>query len=327
MNGEDLSKLSAWDLVLKIRSNSHEHCAEVDPILAEKITDQQSLCDVWYYLGSDQLPALMPLCKQKINQMLRQELSSETIMWWRIRDFLVWADEETEMVLINSWLTKDGGLPVYWMHNIVIKHAEKDIGIEMLEKIIKHYKKHKAGYVMNMIGDLFAKINTKNLDKGCELLASSTPAVAACLLKREDIPAQHVPTALKALGKLTGQRKITTKIDFSLLQKLGPRERLNTMQQLLGLFDGHYRAMMYYKKPDGSNANDYYAKQFQQRYEKYGVHNGLPFKEMPSKEEVEQFLFPCSLKFNKEVSDLMARYNELIALVGKSQGENNGECV
>lgn len=141
------------------------------------------------------------------------------------------------------------------------------------------------------------------------------------------MPEKYVPKALKALGKLTGQRKIDAKIDFSTLQQLGPRERLNTMQQLLGTFDGCYRLMLYYKKNAGNNTNDYYYRQYKERYERSGINNGLPFKELPSKEEIEQFLFPCSLKFNKEVSDLMARYNELIALVNQSKGENNGECV
>jgi len=153
----------------------------------------------------------------------------------------------------------------------------------VLEKLIKLYKKKKSKSRIEDIYDMFQNIDVQNLSKACELMAKSTPAVTAGLLNREDVPEKYIIKGLKALSKLSKQRDIKVKIDFKTLEHLGPKSRLDAMKQLMGIMNSWYRLKQ----------------------------TELPFKENPTKESIEKFLFPCSFKYNEEVSKLLKRFDEI----------------
>lgn len=321
------NKLSLWDIVYKIDPNNIGKCASMDELLASKLTDWDQFSSVWYYLNSNDLPPVMPKTKARINQIAQQELKENiaNFSWWRLNDFSEWLDDSTEKIIVKEWLANVVQIPSYRISSLCAKQASGEFGTTILARVLSEYKKRKSGYILESVGNIFARIRDEDLDEACELLVNSTPAVSACLLKRDNIPAKYMPKALKSLGKLTRQKKIGVKIDFESLQGLGPRERLNVMQQLLGTYDRYYKLMSYYKAA-GQN-NSYYYNRYEEYYKKYGVQNEFPFKEIPNKDDVERFLFPCSLKYNKEVNEIMARYNELIASVGQIKEESDGKCI
>ena len=129
---------------------------------------------------------------------------------------------------------------------------------------------------------MFQKVNDDNLDEACELLANSTPAIIACILNRDGISEKYVVMGLKALSKLTKQRNIMVKLDFNALEHLSPKGRLEAMRHLMGIINKW-----------GSRPKE------------------LPFKTMPTKYDIERILFPCSMKYNEEVTNLLKRFDEI----------------
>jgi hypothetical protein len=120
------------------------------------------------------------------------------------------------------------------------------------------------------------------LPMACEALSSGTPAVSAILLSRNGIPEDFTIKGLKAISKLSKQKNINIKISFDMLKHLGPRSRLDAMKHLLGII---------------TNCNS------KQRE--------LPFTKLPMREDVEFFLFPCSIKYNSEVVELVEHFSNL----------------
>ena len=68
-----------------------------------------------------------------------------------------------------------------------------------------------------------------------------------------------------------------------MLKHLGPKSRLDAMKQLLGMLGYYYSSNKYQH----------------------------PFKTLPERSDVLEFLFPCSLKYNDQVKELVKRYDEL----------------
>ncbi len=320
---EDFSKLDVTDLAYKLKRDlivdKPDYNATIDPFLADKIISSDDLYKVFYLLNYDYLISCMPQTKCKINKIFVDEINSDTIDWWEVKRFEKWLDTICVENIVAKWLsTKDINIPYGLLHTALYSVADKEaVGAKILQKLVDNYKNKKSYYLIDIIEKVFVKINPKDVEQSCETLSKSTPAISACMLKRSDVPEKYIPKALKALGKLSGQREIGTKVDFKALENLGPRGRLNAMGQLLGTFDSYYKAMSYYKK----DIDTYYYKHYKQRHDLYGKQKSMPFKELPNKEDLEKFLFPCSIKYNEEVTQLMSRYDELISIEKQQKGE------
>ena len=78
------------------------------------------------------------------------------------------------------------------------------------------------------------------------------------------------------------------------------------MKQLMGLFNSFYK---FQKKYGDKYYYSYRLSDARSKYEE--LKNKVPFKKTPTKEEVEQFLFPCSIKYNDEVIELIKRFEEI----------------
>ena len=306
-----------WQIANKIRSYDPESGTAVDKEMAENLTDLDSLIGIRYYVSNSSLPGFMPKTKEKINFILRQNLDNDGV-----KDFSCWMDKETGRYFADQWLKDDDlNCRIYYStRRLLINSADQDIGLKILERMVERYKKRKLITNYDVLKDVFRGLKSEDVEKGCELLSGSTPAVIACLLEREDLPEKYLVKALRSLGKLSGQKKIAVKFDFSKLEHLGPHARLNAMQQLFGMYDKYYKRMERNK-----DSNGYYYSSSKDSYEKYGVQKDMPFKEVPSQEEVEKFLFPCCIKYNEEVINLVARYKRLIARISQNQGGGKDE--
>ena len=197
--------------------------------------------------------------------------------------------------VIVSLLTIFNSIPTYQM--------------PILCKYVVSYKAVKYQSFVRYVGELFKDVAVENLGAACELIASSTPLMQSVFLKRGDLEERYLLKGIKALSKLSTQKDIDAKIDFKLLEKLQPIGRLRAMKQLLGMYDGYFKVMQFYKKR--YSMDNFYTNRAKERYEQNGKHE-LPFKEIPTRDEIGRFLFPCLVKYNEQVTQLMEKYDEMI---------------
>jgi hypothetical protein len=213
---------------------------------------------------------------------------------------------------VNEWFnsTEYNYTP---FEDIIVAVFERDLTyqVPILMRLLEDYKRNKRHSAVRKVSSLFMAVNAVNLDAACKVLAKGSPMFQALYLKRKDLSARYVLRGIKALSKLTTQKDIEVEVDFTLLGKLGPVGRLQAMQQLLGMYDGYYR---YYQSRQRIYGESYYTNHAKQLYEEYGRHR-LPFKVMPTREEVELFLFPCSIRYNERVIKLMEKWDDLVRRV------------
>lgn len=273
------SETTLLDLIYSINPDKAEKCSEVDNYLPDKL-DWETLGLVTYHLGYSSLPIIMPNTKRKINQIIVEALSGEFNSWYSLKTFNNWLEPETVLTAMKKWADGDDTETSWIAGNLIYVN---EMGDKILQKMVSIYGYHKSKCHIRNIEKVFKCIPIDNMVSACKILSESSPAVSVCLLSREDVPEEYIVVGLKSLSKLSRQRNIVADVDFQALKTLGPRSRLDAMKQLLGMID-KYRA------------------------------NGFefPFKTTPTREEVEQFLFPCSMKYTEEVSLIVKKYEELV---------------
>jgi hypothetical protein len=274
-------EITIHDLVYKLDWTRVNRCEAIDPLLAEKITDLDKLYGMGYYLQKKDLVKVLPKTKEKINEVILKSLSDNEINAWSIRALDVWLDTRIHNEFAKRWLN-NGTWDTYWLVNN-INLIDDDLRVKMLAKFMEEYKESKSKYKVGNIETIFKVLTKKeNFEAAAKLLSEGTPALQACLLSRADLKEEYITKGLKSISKLAKQRNVSAKIDLEVLKNLGPRSRLDAMKQLLGI------------------TNPYYSKDM-----------GLPFKTIPTTDEVSQFLFPCSIKYNEEVSKVINRFKEI----------------
>jgi hypothetical protein len=271
--------MDLWEIFINLYE---KNCEEIDPYLAKKLNIADDIFSYYYHFSFLYIADKMPLTVNKISKVLRDAIDKSEIEWERLRIIGHWADSDLAKTVLNHWMDdKEESLSVpRW----IFKHIIDDrLHISILKKLIKLYRKKKSRNIVEDIYNIFQKVDAENLPEACELIVKSTPAVVVLLLNKENIPEKYIIEGLKALSKLNKQRNIKTKIDFKTLEHLGPKSRLDAMKQLMGIMSNWYRLKQ----------------------------TELPFKEIPTKESIEKFLFPCSFKYNEEVSKLLKRFDEM----------------
>jgi hypothetical protein len=232
--------------------------------------------------------------------------------------------DNTKILLLKSWVYgKKNQAHYYWYDENVVDYVKlydfknKAFTYDLLVRLVGYYKSSRNYSILHHIEKTFLNIGKRRLDDACKLMSNATPAIRACLLQRSDISNdKYILLGLRALSKLSSQRKINVKIDLSSLSKLGPKSRLDAMKQLLGMFD-EYLIFMKNKKHDPVFAN-YYGLDYKSNHERSlerefkNKNYELPFKEIPTREQVQLFLFPCMIKHNEEVAELMKRFDDMI---------------
>jgi len=316
----DLESAELYELAYDLDPYNADKCLAVDPYLANKIEDIDDLSSIYYYLCYGTVQKNLPATRDKVNEIFLQELSKKKedgFDWNTFRRFYEWLGVEIKQQLAEKWINdNEASAQTVWMINTVEHTSE--MGVKILEKLVKIYKKRKSKQNIRLIETIFINLKSEFVKEASKILSNSTPAVVASLLRRTDIDEKHTLKGLKALSKLSKQRDVEIKIDFDMLKHLGPKGRLDAMKQLMGMFDKYYKWNQKYLNATASGSSYYYNR----RQPKEKEFN-LPFKEIPNKDDVELFLFPCSLKYNDEVVAMMKRYNELVNLKEVS----DGKCV
>lgn len=288
--------ITVWDLLSNLDPTKKNRCEAIDVLLAEKLDDVDTLGYTGYYLNYDGITETMVNTKKRINEIIQKCVQDpdQNISTYQLRNFDRWLNAETCSIIVKAWSENESKWDLSWISQYAIKTDDSEILIKVLEKLISNYNSKKSKYKVRDVESVFKAISKNNMDRCCKLLAESSPAVSACLLSRPDVGEEYIILGLKALSKLSKQRDVPVEIDFFALKTLGPRSRLDAMKQLLGLAQAYRR----------------------------NKRESLPFKVIPTKEEMEEFLFPCCIKYNDEVSSIIQRYVEL---VNKTMKEvNNG---
>lgn len=312
---QSFTSASLWDLAYSLDPMDKNLCASIDGHLANRLENMDMLLEIYYYLCYGDIHSLLPETKKKVNELLSAEIKSKKeIQWWQFKRFAAWLNDELKSALADEWLENDNiDLDDGWMVSSLQDDTETNI--KVLTKLTRMYKKKKSAQNIKIMEKIFVGFDKDRIDEACALLAKSTPAVAATLLCRNDIPDKYTITGLRSISKLSKQRNIDIQIDFDMLKHLGPKGRLDAMKQLMGMFDKYYQfkrdqAARMKNNPNYNNYSYSYNKERKLK-SKAGTFN-LPFKEVPKREDIERFLFPCSLKYNDEVVSMIERFDELI---------------
>lgn len=305
---QNYAESSLWDLSYNLDPTDIKICSEIDPHLASKLENMDRLLEIYYYLCYGDMHTLLPLTKKKINELLSQELKDiKNVKWYQFKNFISWLDEDVKKSLAQEWLNNDEvEIDDSWMADSV--STDTDTNLQVLNKLVRMYKKKKSFQNVKIMEKVFLNFESGRINEACEVISKSTPAVVASLLKRTDISDKFTIKGLKALSKLSKQRDVNIQIDFDMLKHLGPKGRLDAMKQLMGMFDKYYQFVQNNK----NNANRGYGYTWKERRLKRDAKEySLPFKEMPKREDVERFLFPCCIKYNDEVVAMVSRFSEL----------------
>lgn len=224
----------------------------------------------------------MPKTRNQIGTVLSEQNNKQFPIWFLV-SIKKWIPLIIYKKVIINWLESDyNEISDFELKSIIdLSEAEDELKNKLFQKMLD--SKDKSKKRLDQIGEIFKSASPSFLEKSCNQLAQSTPTTQIYLLSRNDISDNYIVIGLKALSKLKSQKNIEMKIDFSILNKLGPKSRLDAMKQLLGLF---------------SKYNSKKIKEF-------------PFKEKPTLEQVKEFLFPCSFKYNKQVADILSRFEQL----------------
>ena len=321
----DFETAELWELTYELSPFNVESCLKIDPYLADRIECLKDLLQVFYYLCYGKIQNNLPETKKKVNQLFREELKNEDVNWYNFKRFRDWFDDDIKCELVKTWLGDDKhNAQSSWVVDTftVGELRDGDMGLKVIDKLTKLYKKNKSRKNVTLIENLFKSLDSRFVNDACEIVSKSTPAVAASLLRRTDISEKYTIKGLKALSKLSKQRNVDIKIDFDMLKHLGPKGRLDAMKQLMGMFDKYFK----WQQENLPNAATYYDKYYYNRRKPKEVTYELPFKKMPEREDIEIFLFPCSLKYNSEVVAMMKRYNDIVGSL-KTEEASDGECV
>jgi hypothetical protein len=307
---QDFSEASLWDLAYTLDPTDSDLCSKIDPHLAGKLDNLNRLSEIYYYLCYGDMHLLLPLTKKRINQLLLKELNDlKNVQWGQFKNFITWLSDDIKKVLAKEWLNNDDiVLDDSWMADSV--STDTDTNLQVLSKLVRTYKKRKSSQSIKIMEKVFLNFESDSVEKACEIISKSTPAVMASMLKRTDIPEKYTIKGLKALSKLSKQRDVNIEVDFEMLKHLGPKGRLDAMKQLMGMFDKYYQ----FKQQNKNVSTRGYGYNWKERRLKRNAKEySMPFKEVPSRDEIERFLFPCSIKYNDEVVSMIERFDEFIS--------------
>ena len=258
---------------------------ETDNSIANLLIDLDTLKCVYFWLCYSDIHSKMPITKSKINSIIIKSL--------KLDDFLIyntykkWLDDNSIKAMESLWLgdlSDDVNILQKGIWLLDFAEISDSKILKYLKKAVDLYKHKRTKENLDLILKLFSGVNKQLANDASKLLLDGTATVKHLLLLRSDVEDKYTIEGLKALSKLSTQKDLQeVSLDFNKLSVLGPKSRLDAMKQLFGV-----------------------AQKFKSRGWK------LPFKTIPTKEDVDKFLFPCSLKYNEEVLKITKEFNDLI---------------
>lgn len=304
-----------------------ENISETDSKLAELIKSIGDIYCLAYCHEFDDKEInyveLMPKTKAKVNEVISTLDINLYDIGYQLTRTIKWMTDSSKRKILVSWLNQKDCRHFLWILDYFYSPNNDNTELNIINKLLQVYSFRKYKQVPYYCRKIFNKTGQNCLKEVCDLLADSTPAISVCLLDRNDIDDKYILVGLKSLAKLSTQRSVA-KLDFELLWKLSPKSRLKAIKQLLGMLDRQVdyllRVAEREKKDPLSIAKDGWISNLKRKYNKEFE---LPFKTIPTKEEIERFLFPCVLKDNNEVSKLILRYE---ILTNNLKEQENGVC-
>jgi len=272
---------NVFDLAYRLDPSDPDKCEQIDPLLAPKLKSIEELKTIYFHLCYGHLYDSLPATKTKVEEILCDYLEEDNLDWNFLQKFINWLSKDLRTKLVDKWLTVDKIDPrSVWVGSFIPSDHKECIRV--LDIYLGMYKANRSQDNLKLIEALFNNIGEDKLEDACKILSKGTPAISALLLSRENVPDDFTITGLKALSKLSKRKNINVKMDFNMLKHLGPRSRLDAMKHLLGIIGNCY-----------------------------SKNTELPFTSIPKREDVEFFLFPCSIKYNTEVVELVEHFDKL----------------
>lgn len=307
----DLRLLNKKTLIYKIDHNNPKLLIEIDKHLAEKINSMQDVYPIYNLLVRTSRGIYMPNVQNKISDVFMESIKKGNLTIDAIVRYCSWLNSKTQYKVLNIWLDEKNVSYEYitncWMTNFETSNDE--VKLKVLSKLIEIYKEYKSRKNMNLIEKIFNGFDEENVEGACKILANSSSSVASLLLQRSDIPNEFIIKGLRALSKVSQPREIKGKFDLENLKYLGPKARLKVMKHLMGINCPYYQ----FKKERKENPNDryYLSADRTHRLQRRALRVSFPFKEIPKREDLELFLFPCTMHYNEDVIEILERFDTL----------------
>lgn len=271
------SELDFRSLTYRIYRNSPES-PELDEALSSKLNDIELFKHLWYqscYISS------YPKTAAKINEIILEFLKQPNDQHWsKIYGLVEYLTREVKVKLLDCFVA-GSSIPSYQVAKYIV--ADYPHNFELLITFRDKYRRSSSNYAYyEGVKTAFINLRKEDLDKGCVALKESTPAIRSLLLLREDINEENMLAGLKALSKLSVGRKVGVKVKLDMLRKVSPKARLELVKHLIGYSS---RGYYYYRRIKPAE-----------------------FEVLPTKEELAELLFACSLKHNDEVAKVVNYY-------------------
>lgn len=266
---------SLWEVVCKINPGDREACQAIDGELAEKIENMDDIYSIFYYIPYQRSPDLFKKTASKIDLLAFRYLDNleNQINWYKLKSIAQFFSDKTKEKMVSRWILEPDQNTARYISDLIPSNNE--VILTFLEKAIECYKKKKSYDNLDVVGDTFRRVSSELLPKACEIVSVSTPAITACLLSRNDIAEDFTLNGLRSISKLKARHSVQKTIKLDVLKNLGPRGRLDAIKHLT--------------------------------YEMLN-NNFVLLDPMPTKEELQAFLFPCVLKYNDEVVRAIQEY-------------------
>lgn len=273
----DFATLDWYSLIRRMRWSSDAELIMLDEIAASKLNTMEQVERLYDSSSLDHCPKTIA----KLNEVLLEYLNAPIIKDYAY-PLVSLANHCNDAVkyriteLFAEGRTNLGSS----IGKFIVPNCPYNLGL--MHRSIERYLNGRH-YWRGCTGKAFICLRAEDLEEGCRLLSKSTPNIQALLLERQDISEEYILIGLKALGKLKDTKQVRVKIKTELLKRLSPKGRLDVIKHLIG-----YNTRYYWR-----------------------YHNKLPaeFEVPPTKEELGELLFSCSMKYYNQVSAVLQYYN------------------
>lgn len=273
----DYDNATIYELINALRYGSD---SKADNVLAIRT---KSFKDLHWFRYTDLSICECPKTTCKINAIIKKEISDYsnlTIDWYLVNGISNILNNEVSSKIIDRYINSIG--PYSWSIFYYVKN-EEPINLDLLKYSLNQYKTHKMSAHYKNIQLSFQNLNPKDVSNASELLFDSTPLIQTLLLERDDIDEKYILPALRSQSRLKTKGNVKTKIKFDMLKRLTPKGRLEIVKHLTG---------------------------FNKRYSYYSKYKVAEFERMPTKEELAEVLFACSMEYTQEVSEIVKYYDD-----------------
>jgi hypothetical protein len=263
----------------------------IDKAIAAKLVDFKLVHDELYYHAHNMLK--LKLTCERVNALTLEQLAI-TSDWYslglgRLHEIY---NNQVKDCIVDGFLAGTKGMSV---HDVCRYIRDGYPGnLKLLEFAVNDPKRIKHYSIQRIIKCAFLALRTEDVDAGCVIVSKLTPATQTIMLLRTDINEVHLLKGLKAMSKLSRSRKVNAVLKLEMFKRISPKSRLQVIKHVMG---------------------------YSSRYRYWTGRNIAQFDVMPTKEQLAELLFSCSMKYTSQVTEVLSHYDSYLALI--KQGESN----